>query len=170
MREDLADQLEPLIAGGTGSISDQFEMPEFLPDRYESGTMNLPGIVGLSAALDYLEQQGVDRLRKIKFELTGYFLEQVKQFREIRIVGKQDMEQRVAVVSLDFLERDNAMTAFELESEYGIMTRVGLHCAPLAHQNLGTYPSGTVRFAFSAANTKEEIDTCIRSFREMGIR
>ena len=145
MREDLADQLEPLIAGGTGSISDQFEMPEFLPDRYESGTMNLPGIVGLSAALDYLEQQGVDRLRKIKFELTGYFLEQVKQFREIRIVGKQDMEQRVAVVSLDFLERDNAMTAFELESEYGIMTRVGLHCAPLAHQNLGTYPSGTVR-------------------------
>ena len=170
MREELADKMEPLIAGGTGSISDQYDMPEFLPDRYESGTMNLPGIVGLSVALQYLEEQGIEKLRQKKFDLTRYFLEQIKQFQEICIIGKQDMEQRVAVVSLDFTDRDNAMVAFDLESEYGIMTRVGLHCAPLAHQNLGTYPRGTVRFAFGSANTKEEIDICIQAFREMGIR
>ena len=170
MREHLAGDIEPLIAGGTGSISDRYEMPEFLPDRYESGTMNLPGIIGLAAALRYFEETGIDKLRESKFELTRYFLEQLKSFDEIRVIGRQDMEKRVAVISLDFTGRDNAMVAFDLEADYGIMTRVGLHCAPLAHQNLGTYPTGTVRFAFSAANTKKEIDTCILALKEIGIR
>ena len=102
--------------------------------------------------------------------LTEYFLEQVKEFSEIRIVGMSGIEGRVAVVSLDFIGRDNAIIAFDLEDMYGIMTRVGLHCAPLAHQMLGTYPQGTVRFAFSASNTREEIDYCICAFNEMGIK
>ena len=68
---------------------------------------------------------------------------------------------------MDFLEKDNAVMAFELEQQYGVMTRVGLHCAPLAHQTLGTYPQGTVRFAFSAANTQEEIERCTDGIREL---
>ncbi|GFI37727.1 cysteine desulfurase SufS [Lachnospiraceae bacterium] len=96
-------------------------------------------------------------------ELTGYFLERVKEFGGVRIAGKQDTHDRVAVVSLDFTENDNAVVAFGLEREYGIMTRVGLHCAPLAHRSLHTWPQGTVRFAFSAHNTKEEIDRCIEA-------
>lgn len=165
--EELDAQMEPFIAGGTGSQSDSLDMPRELPDKYESGTMNIPGIIGLHAALSYIEDVGVEALHDKKMELTGYFLEQVRRFPEIRIAGKQGVEGRTAVVSLDFVNRDNALIAFELEQTYGIMTRVGLHCAPMAHQALGTYPQGTVRFAFSAQNTKEEIDVCIQAFREI---
>jgi len=163
----LDEQMEPLISGGTGSQSDLLTQPEILPDKYESGTMNLPGIVGLHAALTYLKRVGIDSLHRKKMELTGYFLDQIRKLPGIRIVGKQGPEGRVAVVALDFEKLDNAVTAFELEQRYGVMTRVGLHCAPMAHRTLGTMPQGAVRFAFSAANTKEEIDICVRGIREL---
>lgn len=161
--EALDEKMIPYIAGGTGSQSDSLEMPQGLPDKYESGTMNLPGIIGLHAALAYIGQVGISEIHRKKMELTGYFLERVKEFGGVRIAGKQDTHDRVAVVSLDFTENDNAVVAFGLEREYGIMTRVGLHCAPLAHRSLHTWPQGTVRFAFSAYNTKEEIDRCIEA-------
>ncbi len=163
----LNEVMKPYIAGGTGSQSDLLTMPETLPDKYESGTMNLPGILGLHAALAHLEQTGLEEIHKKKMELTGYFLEQVKKIPEVKIIGRQDTNQRVAVVSLDFQTMDNAIAAFELENQSGIMTRVGLHCAPVAHRTLGTFPQGTVRFAFSASNTTDEIDTCVRLIREL---
>lgn len=165
--EKLDAQMVPYLAGGTGSQSDSLDMPVNLPDKYESGTMNLPGIIGLHAALSYIEQTGIEDIHDEKMELTAYFLEKLREFPNIRVVGKQDVQDRVAVVSLDFQGEDNAIIAFELEQNYGIMTRVGLHCAPIAHQSLHTYPQGTVRFAFSASNTKEEIDRCIEGFREL---
>lgn len=165
--EELNDQMKPYIAGGTGSQSDVLLMPESLPDKYESGTMNLPGIIGLHAALSYIEETGIETIHRKKMELTQYFLENVKEFSNIRVVGKKGMKDRVAVVSLDFVQEDNAVVAFELEQYYGIMTRVGLHCAPIAHRTLHTYPQGTVRFAFSASNTRDEIDQCIEGFREI---
>lgn len=165
--EKLDEQMVPYIAGGTGSQSDSLDMPMNLPDKYESGTMNLPGIIGLHAALSYIEETGIEYIHDKKMELTAYFLEKLREFPNIRVVGKQDVQDRVAVVSLDFQGEDNAIIAFELEQNYGIMTRVGLHCAPIAHQSLHTYPQGTVRFAFSASNTKEEIDRCIDGFREL---
>lgn len=165
--EKLDEQMVPYIAGGTGSQSDSLDMPMNLPDKYESGTMNLPGIIGLHAALSYIEETGIEYIHDKKMELTAYFLEKLREFPNIRVVGKQDVQDRVAVVSLDFQGEDNAIIAFELEQNYGIMIRVGLHCAPIAHQSLHTYPQGTVRFAFSASNTKEEIDRCIDGFREL---
>ena len=165
--ERLAAQMVPYLSGGTGSQSDSLDMPTNLPDKYESGTMNLPGIIGLHAALSYIEETGIEDIHDKKMELTAYFLEKLREFPNIRVVGKQDVQDRVAVVSLDFQGEDNAIIAFELEQNYGIMTRVGLHCAPIAHQSLHTYPQGTVRFAFSASNTKEEIDRCIEGFREL---
>lgn len=165
--EKLDEQMVPYIAGGTGSQSDSLDRPMNLPDKYESGTMNLPGIIGLHAALSYIEETGIEYIHDKKMELTAYFLEKLREFPNIRVVGKQDVQDRVAVVSLDFQGEDNAIIAFELEQNYGIMTRVGLHCAPIAHQSLHTYPQGTVRFAFSASNTKEEIDRCIDGFREL---
>lgn len=165
--EELDSQMQPFIAGGTGSQSDSFDMPARLPDKYESGTMNLPGIIGLHAALSYIENVGVSEIHRKKMELTGYFIEKVKELTDVRIVGKQGIEGRTAVVSLDFGRTDNAVAAFTLESDYGIMTRVGLHCAPLAHKSLCTYPQGTVRFAFSTANTKEEIDICAEGLKTL---
>mgnify|MGYP002512841579 CR=1 FL=1 len=165
--EELDSCMEPYIAGGTGSQSDSLLMPEGLPDKYESGTMNLPGIIGLHAALSYIEETGIEKIHDRKMELTRYFLEQVMEFPGIRIAGKKGIEDRVAVVSLDFEEEDNAVIAFELEQRCQIMTRVGLHCAPMAHRVLGTYPQGTVRFAFGMNNTKEEIDQCIYGLKEI---
>lgn len=165
--KELDECMKPFIAGGTGSQSDSYDMPETLPDKYESGTLNLPGIIGLHAALVYMEETGLETIHRKKMELTRYFLEQVSDFPNIRIVGKKGLEDRVAVVSLDFLKMDNAMAAFELERQYGVMTRVGLHCASLAHQTLRTWPRGTVRFAFGAKNTKEEIDRCVEGIRSV---
>ncbi len=161
----LDQAMESLIAGGTGSQSNLLEQPDMLPDKYESGTMNLPGIVGLYAALSYLEETGIENVLQKKMELTGYFLGQIKKLPDIRIAGRTGLEGRTAVVALDFLKMDNAVAAFELEQKFGIMTRVGLHCAPAAHKSLGTYPQGAVRFAFSSFNTKEEIDRCINGIR-----
>lgn len=165
--DKLNQQMESFIAGGTGSISDSYEMPDHLPDKYESGTMNLPGIIGLHAALKHIQEVSLETIHAKKMELAEYFISKIKNMPGIRIAGKQDMNDRVAVVAVDFTEWDNAMVAFDLEQEYGIMTRVGLHCAPLAHKTLNTYPQGVVRFAFSASNTKEEIDICIEGINKL---
>ncbi|MCI9216337.1 MAG: aminotransferase class V-fold PLP-dependent enzyme [Dorea sp.] len=165
--EELNSIMQPFVAGGTGSLSDSFDMPQNLPDKYESGTMNLPGIIGLHAALSYIEETGLEEIHGKKMSLAGYFMEKVKELKDIRIVGKQGTQGRTAVISLDFEKADNAAVAFTLESECGVMTRVGLHCAPLAHKSLHTYPQGTVRFAFSAVNTKEEIDICVEGMRKL---
>ena len=165
--EELDGGMEPYIAGGTGSQSDSLDMPQSLPDKYESGTLNLPGIIGLHAALSYIEDTGIETIHRRKMELTRYFLERIAEFPDIRVAGKKGTKDRVAVVSLDFLGKDNAVAAFELEQQYGIMTRVGLHCAPAAHQTLHTYPQGTVRFAFGIENTEEEIDLCLEGLRRI---
>lgn len=165
--KELDGQMEAYIAGGTGSQSDSLLQPANLPDKYESGTMNLPGIIGLHAALDYLERTGIAAIHEKKMELTAYFLERIKELPDVRIVGRKDTKNRVAVVSLDFQTVDNAVAAFTLEQEYGIMTRVGLHCAPTAHKSLHTFPQGTVRFAFSGTNTKEEIDLCVEGIKKL---
>lgn len=165
--EELDACMEPYIAGGTGSQSDSLYMPDFLPDKYESGTLNLPGIIGLNSALSYIEETGIETIHNRKMELAGYFLERVKEFPDIRVAGRNGIEGRVAVVSLDFLQKDNAVAAFELEQRYGIMTRVGLHCAPTAHRTLNTYPQGTVRFAFGMENRIEEIDLCLEGIRRI---
>lgn len=165
--DKLNQQMESFIAGGTGSISDSYEMPDHLPDKYESGTMNLPGIIGLHAALKYIQEVSLEVIHAKKMELAEYFISKIKDMPGVRIAGKQNLEDRVAVVAVDFTEWDNAMVAFDLEQEYGIMTRVGLHCAPLAHKTLNTYPQGVVRFAFSASNTKEEIDICVDGINKL---
>lgn len=165
--ESLDQELTPLIAGGTGSQSDSLFMPNYLPDKYESGTLNLPGIIGLHASLSYLESEGIDTIHQRKMALTKYFLEHISSIPQAQIIGKTDLADRLAVVSLDFPGYDNAQIAFSLEQDYGIMTRVGLHCAPLAHQTLHTMPQGTIRFAFSSFNTTSEIDQCILGLREL---
>ena len=165
--EALDQELTPLIAGGTGSQSYSLLMPDYLPDKYESGTLNLPGIIGLHAALTYLDETGISAIHQKKMALTGHFLEKIREIPQAHIVGRQTLQDRLAVVSLDFPDYDNAEIAFALEQDYGIMTRVGLHCAPMAHQTLHTMPQGTIRFAFSHFNTIEEIDQCIAGFREL---
>ena len=164
-----SDKLEgliyPIISGGTGSLSDSEEMPDFLPDRFESGTLNLPGIIGLHQALVYLKEAGIDNMRNEKMEITKYFLDKVKEIEGAKVAGKKTVEGRLGVVSIDFEGFDNSIVSFYLSSKYKIMTRVGMHCAPRAHQTLNTFPQGTVRFSFSHFNTKEEVDICIDAIK-----
>lgn len=155
--DSLAEKIEPLVSGGTGSLSDREEVPPFMPDKFEPGTPNLPGIFGLNAALSYLEKEGIDNIRNREMELTGIFLKEIRNMEGIDTVGIQGAEGRTAVVSLDFNNQDNAEISYELDKNYGIMTRCGLHCAPSAHKTLGTFPQGTVRFSFSHFNTEKEV-------------
>lgn len=162
-----ADELTPLFAGGTGSYSDSEELPPILPDRLESGTPNIPGIYGWEAALAFIEKQGIQHFRAHERMLTMRFLDGVKALPHVRIIGPLSSEERVGVISLDFVGRDNAEIAFALEKEFGILTRCGLHCAPNAHKALNTFPQGTVRFSFGWATTEAEIDAAINAVKEL---
>ena len=163
--DKLEGLIDPVISGGTGSLSDSEEIPDFLPDRFESGTLNLPGIIGLHQALVYLKEAGIDNMRKEKMEITKYFLDQVKEIDGVKVAGKKTVEGRLGVVSIDFEGFDNSIVSFYLSSKYKIMTRVGMHCAPRAHKTLKKFPQGTVRFSFSHFNTKEEVDVCIDAIK-----
>ena len=162
IREELAGEVEPLITGGTGSISHTEETPDFLPDRFEAGTLNLPGIAGLHASLAWLTAQPEGTVIGHELKLAGRFLRGLEEAEGeglVRIIGKRGTEGRVGVVSVVPLRMDPAELAFRLDERYGIATRVGLHCAPAAHRTLGTWPAGTVRFSFGMFNTEEEADT-----------
>ena len=169
--QELAEQMEPLISGGTGSVSHTEEIPDFMPDRFESGTPNLPGIYGLHEALLYLKTHSLQAINEKELSLTGYFLEQLQALddtgRHIRIIGKKDLTDRNAVVSIQTPEIDMSQVAWQLDNEYGVMTRVGLHCAPNAHKTLGTYPAGTNRFSFGPENTKNELDFAIQGLKKI---
>ena len=169
--QELAEQMEPLISGGTGSVSHTEEIPDFMPDRFESGTPNLPGIYGLHEALLYLKTHSLQAINEKELSLTGYFLEQLQALddtgRHIRIIGKKDLTNRNAVVSIQTPEIDMSQVAWQLDNEYGVMTRVGLHCAPHAHKTLGTYPAGTIRFSFGPENTKNELDFAIQGLKKI---
>ena len=159
-----ADLLDPLISGGTGSFSDSSEIPPFYPDRLEAGTLNLPGIFGLNAALDSMDLSSV---RNHETLLMNLFLDGIQSESKIRLLGARDTRRHVGVFSIDFLQRDNAEIAYRLEEEYGILTRCGLHCAPDAHRSFGTFPKGTVRFSFSPATTTDEIESAIRAIHSL---
>ena len=155
----LAQALEPVVSGGTGSMSESLAMPPFLPDKFEAGTLNLPGIFGLGAALDYLAAEG-EALRARERKLARHLWYRLMELdgEGLRVLGSGEPDRRVGVVSVDFPGRDNGEMAFRLEQEYGVQTRCGLHCAPLAHRTLGTFPQGAVRFSVGPFNTFAEID------------
>lgn len=168
---ELAAQIEPLISGGTGSVSHTEEVPAFLPDRFEPGTPNIPGILGLHAALSDLEKTSMEESFQHEMKLTQEFIDGIQALdpfeKNIRIIGKKNTSDRCAVVSLQTLQPDMSMVAYELDSTYSIMTRVGLHCAPSAHKTFGTYPSGTIRFSFGPKNTSREVETTLDALKKI---
>ena len=167
LTKEMAQTLIPLIAGGTGSFSHLETMPTHMPDAFEAGTLNLPGIMGLNEGLSYIESQGMENIHNHELGLTQAFLEGLQSIDGINIVGKQNIQTRTAVVSITIDGMDPANIAYELESTYHIMTRVGLHCAPRAHQTLGTYPEGTVRFSFGYANTHKDVKSALSALHRI---
>jgi selenocysteine lyase/cysteine desulfurase len=167
IQQEFADEVAPLVRGGTGSLSHEIEQPGFLPDKFESGTMNIPGIIALARAIEYINQTGLQTIRDKETQLADTFIEKISNVNGVTVIGVGDNTDRLAIVSVDFAGRDNAVIADSLDTNYGIMTRCGLHCAPLAHKTLGTYPQGTVRFSFGHFNTLDEVDYIVQSIQEM---
>lgn len=165
--DTLAQLLTPLISGGTGSISHLEEVPDFLPDRLEPGTLNLPGIMGLHAALSFIESIGINAIQKHELALTGLFLQKLEDLPRIHLAGKSSVAGRTGVISLQIADMDCALAACRLEQEFGISTRVGLHCAPSAHKTLGTYPQGTIRFSVGYFNTPEDIHAAVSALKRI---
>ncbi|MDR0861941.1 MAG: aminotransferase class V-fold PLP-dependent enzyme [Oscillospiraceae bacterium] len=158
LSQELAAEIVPLVSGGTGSYSDAADMPTELPDRLEAGTLNIPGIAALSAALDYIEETGIAAIRAREAALLKRLTDGVNSISGVRIAGTDNLADKIAVAALDFAGMDNASVAARLDEEFGIMTRCGLHCAPNAHRTLGTYPRGAVRCSLGYFNTEAEID------------
>jgi selenocysteine lyase/cysteine desulfurase len=160
------ESVEPLIRGGTGSRSDEEKQPGFLPDRYEAGTANVPGVAGLAEGVRYLRRRGLKAIRSRVGELTALLIEGLASIRRVKIHGPLDPARRVGVVSftVEGLSTSDAARALE---EHGILCRPGLHCAPRAHRTLGTTPQGTVRFSLSSFTTEEEIRRAVEAVRRV---
>jgi cysteine desulfurase family protein len=159
--------LDSFIEGGTGSNSDQEEQPNQWPDKFESGTQNYWGLAGLKAGVDFLLKTSVEKVRKKEEVLTHLFLTEATKIPGVKLYGLPPSSDRVAVISLNVEGKDPSEVAYELDERFGILTRAGLHCAPLAHRTLGTYPIGTVRFSFGFYNTEKEILKAIKALKEI---
>ena len=167
LSQKVAGEMETLVSGGTGSLSEYEEVPPYLPDKFEAGTPNLPGIYGLHRALQYLSEVGLDFIREKELKLAGYLLEELGEIEGVTIAGPKGTEGRMAVVSADFVGYDNAQVAYWLDKRFGIRTRCGLHCAPSAHKTLGTFPQGTVRFSPGHFNSEADIEKAVTAVRKV---
>jgi cysteine desulfurase/selenocysteine lyase len=163
-------QPAPRLRGGTGSRSESEYQPDFLPDRYEAGTMNAIGIVGLGAGAEYLTRVGLDRVQARLTELGRRFRDGLVDVDGVELQGPADPVRSVGIASLNVRGVPCATVARLLDDEWGVMTRAGLHCAPAAHRSLGTAPEGTLRFSWSHDTTEQEIDTAIEAVRTVAAR
>jgi selenocysteine lyase/cysteine desulfurase len=189
IREGL--NLRPLKRGGTGSVSEKLEQPDFLPDALESGTQNNVGIAGLGAGVDFILKEGVTNIRAHEKGLTEALLKLLHPVPGVTIYGPLDAERQTATVSITFdsilptgsdhelggcgsinlvwMEEGIPLEAAgdRLDNEYDIFVRVGLHCAPLAHKTLGTFPEGTVRISMGYFNTLQDMQSTATAIRQI---
>ena len=160
--------IHPLKSGGTGVLSYLKHQPEEMPTHLECGTMNAHGLAGLHASLNWLVKEvGIDQVHAHEIALAKRFYEGLKDMEAIRFYGDYDTDRRAAIVSLNIADYDSSEVSDQLESDYGISTRPGAHCAPLIHEAMGTVNQGMVRFAFSWFNTEEDVDYAIKAVREL---
>lgn len=160
-------KVEPLKVGGSGILTFQKEHPSDMPEALEAGTLNSHGIAGLRAALGWIQETGIDRIRQREQDLMMRFYEQVKTISGVTVYGDFSQKDRSPVVTLNIMGMGSSELSMILGEDYGISTRSGGHCAPLMHQALGTEKTGAVRFSFSCFNTEEEVDEAARAVKEI---
>jgi len=159
---DTAD-LSPLKAGGTGSKSEFETQPDFLPDKYESGTLNALGLAGLGASVEYVLGKTIENIHEKEQTLTRRFLDGAKHIHGLKLYGPGDEKKQTPTLSFNIEARSQSEIGFSLDDDHDIMCRVGLHCAPTAHRTIGTFPHGTVRFGFGFFNTLDDVDTALEA-------
>ena len=165
IREGL--EINELFQGGTGSISYSLDQPYAIPDKFESGTPNAPGIVGLGTGIKYILDTGIENIRKHEENLMKHFIEEVVKIEGIKAYGPLNIKEQGPVVSINIKDEDSSEISSILDDQYDIAVRPGLHCAPIAHQTIGTFDQGVVRFSFGNYNTHDEIEYAIKSLRSI---
>ncbi|NCC97606.1 MAG: aminotransferase class V-fold PLP-dependent enzyme [Synergistales bacterium] len=165
-KPSFAEKCDPLIEGGTGSFSEDDFQPTVMPTKFESGTPNLPGIAGLMAALEWLEKTGIENVHRRETELGERLLEGLKSVKGIRLYGPSTMDNRLPVFPINLEGIDNDSLSRKL-TELDIEARPGLHCAPIAHKTLGSFPSGALRLSVGFFSTEEQVDYTVKSIREI---
>lgn len=166
LNEGIEEKISVTLTGGTGSRSLSLEQPGFLPDKYEAGTPNATGIISLDCGIGWLLEQGVESLQRREQELIRQFLEEAGKL-PLKILGACQAENSVPLVSVLPLSIPPEMLSERLYQEFGIITRCGLHCAPLAHQTAGTLDTGAVRFSFGWNTESEEVIAAVRALYEI---
>lgn len=168
LRAELADQVESLRQGGTGTRSEDETQPVTLPEKLESGNHNAPGLIGLRASIEYVLKQGVSTLRKHEQQLTAQLLDGFQQLNSFQLTGPQVVENRVGAVSLISETAEPQVLASILDENFGIQIRAGLHCAPRIHACIGSKAAGgTLRFSPGPFTTVEQIDTTISAMQDL---
>lgn len=159
--------VRPLLSGGSGVQTYSKKHPDQMPTALEAGTLNTHGLAGLKAAVQYIEEEGMEVIRKKEQELMQMFYKEMLQIPGVTVYGDFSKEQRCAIVSINIRAYDSSEVSDALYTNYGISTRPGAHCAPLMHQALGTVEQGAVRFSFSHFNTMEEVRTAVEAVKEL---
>ncbi len=159
-------KLDTVREGGTGSQSESLDQPDLLPDKYESGTLNTPGIAGLAAGVKYILDQSPSKLLAREQRLEKFFLEALSHISGIKMYQPSG-KGKTGIVSVNVGDKDSSEVSNLLDERYDIATRGGLHCCPLAHETIGTLNQGTVRFSFGIFNTLEEVKQCVRALYEI---
>ncbi|MDP3058596.1 MAG: aminotransferase class V-fold PLP-dependent enzyme, partial [bacterium] len=165
IREGL--KVVPLLYGGTGSFSEMMEMPDIMPDRYESGTINGVGIAGLQAGLDYIATRGMAKIRRHELSLLNRLVDGMNSISNVKMYG--GIGERAPVLAFNIGEVGSTEVAYILDSAFNIATRAGLHCAPLAHKTIGTLKQGVVRVSLGPFNTDTEIDALLTAVEQIAV-
>lgn len=163
-------EIKPMREGGTGSLSEYLEQPDIMPDLLESGTPNTPGIAGLLAGVQFIMDTGLDNIRKHEQKLMDILIAGFKEIPGIEMYGPLDVQRQTAVLAFNIKDMDCGDIALSLDYEYGIITRAGLHCAPLAHKTIGTFERGACRLSPGYFTTEEEIEKVIKAVYEIAKR
>ena len=159
--------VKPLILGGTGSRSEEREQPSFYPDCLESGTLNTPGLAGLLAGVRFVRTTGMEKIRYRESELAEKLRTALRKMQGISMKGEKQGQLQTAVLSFTVEGIDSNVAALWLEEKAGIICRAGLHCAPWAHEALGTLETGTIRFSPGYFNTDAEIEEAIKALHQL---
>lgn len=165
--DELNEICNPYILGGTGSMSYSLDQPDFLPDKFESGTLNMLGIVGLNEGIKFINKEGLNTIYEKNSYLRNLLISNLQDIRNIQLYEDFNNPNYTSCVSFNSTKMDTAELSYELDYKYGIKNRSGLHCAPLTHKSIGSFPNGTVRLSISYFNTVEDINYTIDSINQI---
>ncbi len=163
---DPAD-ISPLVSGGTGSRSEQETQPDFLPDRFESGTCNVTGLAGLHAGIRWRQERGLIGQSEQQTVRLQEFIDELSSIAGVHVFGTGDSSRQISTIALNIDGLSPSEAGLMLDREYGVLCRVGLHCSPAAHRTLGTYPIGTLRFALGPFTTEDDLQQTLAAVRKL---